>query len=645
MRLIPLLVLLAACSKEQVEPGITAIVDPSRAGHFLDAPFPSNDLLDAQGHADLSAYPHAEPGPLSGVIDGWIFKASQATNAFSANGSFYFRFADTVDFPVSTTGAVEDPVLLIDAATGARFPLETEFIDDPADDPFYAPHTLAAAAALGHTPPSGATLVAVVMRSAGVSAPEGYTLPAGVTEALAKAGVTGEPAVATVYTVQDSMGELAGLRDAVDAALGDSPDWSGVSFKRVTYLSYAQGTTESGKDATLCTVTYEDDTQSTAFLAKTDPANNYEIDLLHDWPMVVYEAQLPVPYFQGLADRPFMRPGAGLLLDGDRTDGWLHFEDGVLTNAAEVDSVRVVVSLPKGPDGHALDADRVVIWDHGTGGSAYEHVARKDPADDTRALNDVFASTHTAIVGRDQPMYGTRFPLVDSGFSDGSLGFYNIANLPAFRDNHRQGALEGHAIRRFVVEALNDTLPEGQVDTSDMRRFGHSLGSLTTHLGVSSEAGEYDSVFVNGVSAQLVLTFLETGLANTSSGIFSTLQALFQVEIQPGDSVGVVIAAAIGVDDPDARRRFDRLHPATLPFTWILDPSDPTTVATALTAPEHIFMGIGDYQTPNVGTRALYDQLVDATLTECTPSSDYDAHYCLYREPDGPAAMQAWLSE
>lgn len=645
MRLLPLLALLAACSKEQVDPGVTALVDPSRSGHFLDAPFPSDDLRDVQGHADLSTYPHAEPGPLSGVIDGWISKASQATNAFSANGAFYFRFADTVAFPTTTTGAAGDPVLLIDMATGARFPLDLEFIDDPADDPFYAPHTLAAAAALGHTPPSGARLVAVVMRSAGVSAPDGYTLPDGVADALAKAGVTGEPAVATVYTVQDSVGELAGLRDAFDTAMGDSPDWSGVVFKRVTYLSYSQGVTASGKDATLCTVTYEDDSQSTAFLAKTDPENNYEIDLLHDWPMVVYEAAVPVPYFQRLAARPFMRAGAGLLLDGDRTDGWLDFQDGVLTNTPEADSVRVVVSLPKGEDGHAVDASRVVIWDHGTGGSAYEHVARKDPLDDTRALNDVFAATHTAIVGRDQPMYGTRFPLVDSGFTDGSLGFYNIANLPAFRDNQRQGAVEGHAIRRFVVEALNERLPEGHVDTSDVRRFGHSLGSLTTHLGASTEPETYRSIFVNGVSAQLVLTFLETGLANTSSGIFTTLQALFQVEIQPGDSVGVVIAAAIGVDDPDARKRFDRLHPATLPFTWILDPSDPTTVATALTTPEQLFMGIGDYQTPNRGTRALYDQLVNATLTECTPSSDYDAHYCLYREPEGVEAMQAWLTE
>lgn len=643
---LPLLMLLAAaCTPEQAEPGVLAIVDPARAGHLLDAPFPSNDLLDGDGHADLSAYPHADPGPLSGVIDGWIAKASLATNGFSANGAFYFRFADAVEFPATTAGAAGDPVLLIDVATGERFPLEVAFVTNPADDPFYAPNTLAAAPALGHTPPSGATLVAVVMRSAGVSAPEGYTLPDGVAAALAKAGVDGEPAVATVYTVQDPIGELHALRRAIDAAMGTTPDWSSVTLKRVVRLSYTQGVTESGKDATVATTTYDDDTTSTAFLAKGLPENDHTLDLGESWPMAVYEAYLPVPYFQGLADRPFMRPGAGLLLDGDRTDGWLHFQDGELTNPAEADQVRVVISIPKDLAGAPIEDATVTLWDHGTGGSAYEHIGRKDPADDTRALNEVFAAASAAIVGRDQPMYGTRFPLVDSGFSDGSLGFYNIANLPAFRDNQRQGALEGYVVRRFVEEGLNDRLTEGSVDATGVRRFGHSLGSLTTHVGVATDPQAWGPVFVNGVSAQLVLTFLETGLANTGSSLFNTLQTLFQVEIQPGDSVGVVIAAALGVDDPDARRRFDRLHLATQPFTWILDPSDPTTVSEALTVRESIFMGIGDYQTPNRGTRALFDQLADATLTECTVRADYDPHYCLFREPEGPAAMAAWLAE
>ena len=46
-----------------------------------------------------------------------------------------------------------------------------------------------------------------------------------------------------------------------------------------------------------------------------------------------------------------------------------------------------------------------------------------------------------AVVGRDADLYGQRYPLIDEGFG-ASLGFYNVVNPPAFRDN----------LRRFIAE-------------------------------------------------------------------------------------------------------------------------------------------------------------------------------------------------
>jgi hypothetical protein len=76
--------------------------------------------------------------------------------------------------------------------------------------------------------------------------------------------------------------------------------------------------------------------------------------------------------------------------------------------------------------------------DHGTGGHAYSAVQRISTGDDGWAMANALASAGTAVVGRDQPLYGTRYSLIEDGFG-GSLGFYNIGNLPAFRDNQRIG--------------------------------------------------------------------------------------------------------------------------------------------------------------------------------------------------------------
>ena len=54
---------LIACAPDTGAPvdstGVAAIVDPSRQGHFFDAPFPDDALLDEQGFPDLEGYPVA----------------------------------------------------------------------------------------------------------------------------------------------------------------------------------------------------------------------------------------------------------------------------------------------------------------------------------------------------------------------------------------------------------------------------------------------------------------------------------------------------------------------------------------------------------------------------------------------------------
>ena len=617
-------------------PGVRAIVDPARA-HWLDAPFPSDDLADEDGRVDLIGVFPEVSAPLGGVIAAWVRALSTDVRGFGANSPVWFRFEDAIAVPESTEGLATDPVLLINLRTGERYPLTLRFTASPADDPLLAANTLALAPALGHTPPSGATLAAIVMRSAGVSAPDGYMLPEGVAEALALAEVSAAPAVATVYTVQDTQGELTAWHDGQREAL-QGWSWQAEPLRRATELSYEPGTTPTNGRATqIARLRFEDGDDALAYLTASSASRTIDLTEL---PMVVYGTTVQIPYWQGLQDQPFMRPGVGHLADVSNTTGRV---DAFQLPAPEPDPLRVLIALPKGDDGEPEPVTRVMLWDHGTSGSAANCLQRRNPGDENLPLLQALADSGTALVCRDLPLYGARFPLVDRGFDDGSLGFYNVVNLPAFRDNQRVAGLEGEALRHFVTTALPDLFEPGLFDPRSIARFGHSLGTTTALNGVGADPSAWDAVFLSGPNGSFVLSVLETGLGG-GSGLSETLLDLFGVEPEPGDDLGVAIAAGLGITDRDARRRLDRLHPVLGLFSWIVDPSDATTFADALTPPITMLMGVGDRQIPNRGTEALAARLPSATLVRCEVSGDFDPHYCLYREPLGRSTFEDWLA-
>jgi hypothetical protein len=627
-----MLLLFIACQQPLDEPVIanplaTAIVDASRATHFLDHPYPSDDL-----GSDLAGFPNSE-GILGGVIQGWADRVPLATQGFSANGAVWFRFDASLEVPTTTPGLAQDPFLLIDMATGELHPLDLLFVEDPLDDPFFAPNTLSMVPQLGSTPRSGSTLAAVVMASARVDAPAGYALPTGVTEALTLAGVTGTAAVATVYTTQPATEQLQALITDVDARPMDYSDVA--DFQRIVSLSFAQGEI-NGNAGTEITATLENGDTSVSWEQAGE--DDFSIDLL-DWPLDVYLGEIPVWNYSGLEDRPYMRPGAGHLLDVDDYTGWYDFDGVTLRSEPEVEWVRAVVSLPPG----STDAP-IVFWNHGTGGSATNSVQRALADDKGRDVAAAFADSGWAIVSLDSPMYGTRYPLIAEGFTDGATGFYNIVNLPAFRDNQRQTAIEGRMLAHFVDQRLNDVLPTGTVDGSRLRRFGHSLGSVTSHLNVAATPQMFESSFVSGSGGVLSLMFLETGLVGTGHGLFDQLSAILGIPEGQTD-VRVMLGYAAGIQESEAHERISRHHPFVSLFQWIIDAGDPASVARDVAIPTTLFMGVGDRQVPNSGTHALDQLIPDSTLIECETSSDYEPHWCLFREPEGPDAIRDWLAD
>ena len=198
---------------------VQAVVDPDRGTHFFDAPFPNDSMLDSSMHVDLSDFPETPSEITREVISGWASRISKTSQGFANHGSAYFRFDGALSIPTALAGLNTDPVLLIDIATGEIIPLATHFTEVAAGDPFLADNLLAMAPALGHPPPAGATLAAVVMESAGAKAADGWQASTDVRDALTRAGVTGQPAVATTFTIQDTTGELIELFQDVDDRL------------------------------------------------------------------------------------------------------------------------------------------------------------------------------------------------------------------------------------------------------------------------------------------------------------------------------------------------------------------------------------------------------------------------------------------
>jgi len=636
---------LGACAPEGDGSAVTAIVDPSRSEHYFDVPFPSDDLLDPSGFVDLSGYPGAETAveAVGAVVDGWMERIELTTQGFGNNSSAYFRFDGPLDLPTETEGLPTDPVVWVAMDGSEILPLVVRFVEDPKEDPFYAPNTLAMAPALGHPPQSGQTYAAVVMDSAGVTAPEGYVLPDGVEDAVFRAGLVGLPVVATVFTVQDVTGQMKALMADADSRLGDSPDWGDVNLRRVTELTYTQGLTDSGEEATLCIATFEDGETDTTYLYANEEGE-HTVDLM-DWPMAVYQGTMPVLNYSGLDDQPYMSPGLTHLFDTDRHSGWIQFSDGVLTEEPDADSTRIVVSLPLDEGGEPIDNAPVLVYDHGTGGHAYNAIQRISMHDDGYTLAQRYTDAGWAVIGRDAPLYGQRYPLIDEGYSGGSLGYYNVVNLPAFRDNERQTAVEGHILRRFILDGLNDALPAGSVDGSRIRRFGHSLGSVTSNLQLAADSEAWEAAFHSGTGGLYSHYFLDTGLLDTFGGdTMDTLFDLFDATAPDEITTEAVLGAALGLGE-ESWDHLDRMHPALTLFQWTMDPGDPMSIARDTETPITILLAVGDWQVPNFTTEGLAEAQPGATVVECVPAWEYDPHYCFHREEQGFDAMTDWLAQ
>lgn len=604
-------------------------------GGWLTRPFPSEDVDGGSGPGaagqplDWSVLPEA-PTPLgTTLVGGWAGQASQAAAGASHQQAVYFPFAAALD------GELQAGDVGLRDAAGADVPVRWIWIDDAAGDPFLRDDTLIVMPAETSPLNSGERYVAWVSDRVATAA-AGWTPPQGTPDGAA---------VATAFTVQDTLGQGRGLAAATVKALAAQPEvLQPTAWRRALSLRYEQGVTPSGKEATLATVTFEQGAPEVTYLAPNPGDPSHALDLDGYWPFEVWEARISTFAFQPTARRPWASPGVGLLGDfGRRGEGWIRFEGGAPVGAPTVEELRVVVQAPRRGDGPFS----VLMWDHGTGGHAYNAVARDSPDDQAAEVAAAAASGGAIIVSRDQPLYGQRYPLIDEGFG-ASLGFYNIGNLPAFRDNQRQAWVDHWVTRAFATQVLPGRLGV-DVATDRLGALGHSLGSVTLHGALVAQPdpqalAPVKAAFMSGSGGYLTYYILQSGLLGTGHSLITNLAPLLGLseELLASASPAELIAAIIGLPET-AWPNMGPHHPVMQLFGVIMDPSDPLMYARSQTVPETLLLGVGDLQVPNDTTRWLGEVHPAAEVIECQPRGEYDPHVCLFREPEGAAALRAFV--
>jgi len=567
------------------------------------------------------------PTPLgTTIVDGWAAQAAATAHGFSSLAGTFFRLDGPIEVEDSYDGLDTDPIQLFSLDSDHRVPIEVSFVARAGGDPTLADNTLRLAPHPSTPLRSGERYVALLTDEL-VRTPENWERA----EEYPK-----DTAFATTFTVQDSAGQSRQLAAATDRALEANPEWlQPATLRRVVRLTYTQGETPNGNEATIATSYFEEGDPTVTYLFSVPDAPVIDVDLLNEWPMEVWETEIQTVSFRDLTGQPWSNSGPGLLLDFSRRhEGWIDFDpDGDLIETISAEPMRVVIQVPKTGSNFS-----VMTWDHGTGGHAYSAVQRVSTGDAGLPVATAFAEAGTVVVSRDQPLYGTRYSLIEDGYG-GSLGFYNIGNLPAFRDNQRQAGVAHRVLHHFV----EDVLP-GIVDTDPSRvgAFGHSLGSVTAHNGLmQSEGTGASKAFMSGTGGYFTYYVLATGLLGTDNDVVAQIEPLVGVDME-GRTASELVAILAGLPEP-AWPNMDRMHPVMGLFQLIMDPADPMVLAPEQSVPETLLMGVGDWQVPNITTEWLDAALPDSTLLNCEPLGEYDPHYCTYREDAGVQALSDFV--
>lgn len=230
----------------------------------------------------------------------------------------------------------------------------------------------------------------------------------------------------------------------------------------------------------------------------------------HDGLTDVYTGTFAAPNFQQ-GDPPYWSEGGALSLDA-----------GGRPQLVRTEQLRFAVAAPTTP--MPAEGWPVILYAHGTGGDYLTFM--RESLDLRAALIESGTAgqppVRMAMIGIDQVLHGPRDP---SG-NNPELTFFNLQNLPAARDNVKQGAADDFQLLRLVENFAVEKAPQtGRPLRFDKRRIyflGHSQGGLTGPLFLAAEP-KVSAGVLSGAGAVLILSLLNKTAPNDIAALVESL--------------------------------------------------------------------------------------------------------------------------
>jgi hypothetical protein len=452
-----------------------------RSADFYSAPFPSDDLLQADGHLDLSAFPNPQDITIASQS---LALLTRDARGFSQAGGVFFKLSadlDTGRLP-SVMGSIDSmsSIALIGVDKRApdylkRYPIEVSFEAD--GGPFGTKHLLSLLPLQGIPLRSSTRYAAVVLRKTlDVS---GHPL-----------GRSPEMALLASGQKPTGMNETAfeHYRDAL-AALAT------IKIAAVDIAGLAVFTTDA-PTAALATVVQ--DMLSRPLPVPTPFIRGEVFDTY-----CVYNSTLPMPDYQE-GTPPFSSEGGDWTFDASGKPVFQRTEEArLLVTIPRVTAPGAglpnVVLIRTGAGGDRPLVDRGLQTAH----NAPSAIPGSGPAQE-------FARVGFAGVMVDGPLGGVR----NTTHGDEQFLTFNIFNPAALRDNVRESAAEivllAHVLKGLVLDVHDcpgATAADGSTnvrfDPDKLALMGHSMGASIAPLVLAQEPS-FKAVILSGAGASYI---------------------------------------------------------------------------------------------------------------------------------------------
>ena len=514
----------------------TVLFDPTLAGGFFDAPWPSDTRLKADGSIDLTGFPGRA---MISVADLVLGRGEAATFGFGPNSAVYFRTSGEIDpatLPASADVSVlprSTAVLLdLDDPTADPVPL---LVDVKADGTALRPSNLVTLLPYPGHPLRPSTRYAAAIFS-GVLDPAGDRLaPSPLIDGLDGAAPAGVDPATWAALRQD--------RDDTIAVVRARTLWHTSELVAFTAFTTQDTTTELDALADAVAALPQPQVASRQPATTPCPAGGGGISRS--------TGRVDLPVWQA-GVRPYVDQGGGIVVGPDGRAVQQGVERGTSGQGVLLD---VAIPCGSAPE----DGWPVLLWMAGTGG-----VARATP---TELGPDIPYAVFSVA-----PLYsGDRLVPAGAPFNTPDFQFYNHLNPLAARTNQLQQAADTLYLERLthdftVSPAETAGGVDGRFDTSTVVVGGHSQGAGT------------------------VTQTLAVAPPNVKGGFMSAAGGgLYHSIVHRGD-IRALVNGLLGAE-PD---EIDVFHPYPQILQTFAEVADPTNYAAAVTADVALYAGLQD---------------------------------------------------